>query len=310
MKRFLIRRILLFLPVLLGTLTVVFSIIHFIPGDPVDIMLGENAMPADKEALRKALRLDLPIHKQYLVFLSDLIKGNLGYSIYTKQPVIKTILERYPATIELALASTIVSVVLSFPMGIIAALYKDRWPDHISRFLSLVGLCMPNFFLAPALIIIFSIKLGLLPVSGRGGIENIILPSITLGLGMSSILTRMIRSSLCEVLSDDYIRAAKAKGIDNLFILIKHAIPNALIPVITIIAMQFGSLLAGSIITETIFSWPGIGRLVIQSIYARDYPLLQGCLIFISLSYQLINLILDLMYAFLDPRIRYEKGIF
>ncbi len=309
MRKFLIRRILLFIPVLLGTLTLAFSIIHFIPGDPVDIILGENALPADKEALRKALKLDLPLHKQYIAFLSGFFKGDLGYSIYTKQPVIRTVMERYPATIELALASIIFSVLFSFPLGIIAAIYKDRWPDHISRFFSLAGLCMPNFFLAPILIIIFSIELGLLPVSGTGGVQNIILPSITLGLGMSSILTRMIRSSLCEVLNDDYIRGAKAKGVDNFSILLKHALPNAFIPVLTILAMQFGSLLAGSIITETIFSWPGVGRLVIQSIYARDYPLLQGCLIFISLSYQFINLILDLLYAFIDPRIRYEKGV-
>lgn len=309
MRKFLIRRILLFIPVLLGTLTLAFSIIHLIPGDPVDIILGENALPANKEALRKALKLDLPLHKQYIAFLYGFFKGDLGYSIYTKQPVIRAVMERYPATIELAIASIIFSVLFSFPLGIIAAIYKDRWPDHISRFFSLAGLCMPNFFLAPILIIIFSIELGLLPVSGTGGIQNIILPSITLGLGMSSILTRMIRSSLCEVLNDDYIRGAKAKGVDNISILLKHALPNALIPVITILAMQFGSLLAGSIITETIFSWPGVGRLVIQSIYARDYPLLQGCLIFISLSYQFINLILDLLYAFIDPRIRYEKGI-
>ncbi len=309
MRKFLIRRILLFVPVLLGTLTIAFSIIHLIPGDPVDIILGENALPADKDALRKALKLDLPLHRQYITFLSGLFKGDLGYSIYTKQPVIRTVMERYPATIELALASIIFSVLFSFPLGIVAAIYKDRWPDHITRFFSLTGLCMPNFFLAPILIIIFSIELGLLPVSGTGGIQNIILPSITLGFGMSSILTRMIRSSLYEVLNDDYIRGAKAKGVDNFSILLKHALPNALIPVITILAMQFGSLLAGSIITETIFSWPGIGRLVIQSIYARDYPLLQGCLIFISLSYQFINLILDLLYAFIDPRIRYEKGV-
>ena len=306
MNNYIIKRLFLTIPTVFGVVTLVFLVIHFIPGDPVEIMLGETASQTDKAKLRADLGLDLPIFTQYLGFLSNLFQGNLGTSFHFRQPAFELIMKRLPATIELSLGALAVALIISIPLGIFSAVKQYSYVDQGSLFLALIGVSMPNFWLGPILIIVFSIHLGWLPVSGRGDIYNLILPAITLGASMAAILTRMIRSSLLDTLKEEYIKTARAKGLPEPIILFKHALRNALLPVVTILGLQFGSLLAGSIITETIFSWPGIGRLTIQAIVSRDYPLVQACVMVVALGYVFINLLTDLMYAWIDPRIKYE----
>ena len=305
MKRYLSQRLLLFFPTLLGSLTLVFFLVHLIPGDPVEVMLGETVSSADKEGLRRAMGLDLPVGTQYLRFLQALAQGDLGRSLYQQGGVAELVFSRLPATIELTLSAMGVALLIAFPLGILAAVKKNRWADRGALLFSLLGLAMPNFWLGPLLMIVFSIGLGWLPVSGRGGPQHLILPSFTLGMVMASILIRMIRSSLLEAINEDYIRTARAKGVSERKIWLKHALRNSLLPVITILGLQFGALLAGSIITETIFAWPGIGRLTIQAIQTRDYPLAQGCILVISTSYLVVNLLTDILYRLVDPRVSY-----
>lgn len=307
MKRYFLHRLLLFLPTLLGALTLVFFLIHLIPGDPIELMLGETASRADKEALRKDLGLDLPLSTQYLRFLKGAISGDLGRSLYGQGQVLDLILVRLPATLELTLGAMIVALLIAFPLGTIAAARRHSWIDQSSLLFSLLGLALPNFWLGPLLIIVFSIELGWLPVSGRGGLSHLILPALTLGTAMAAILTRMIRSSLLDVIHEDYIRTARAKGLGERSIWLRHALRNSLLPVITIVGLQFGALLAGSIITETIFTWPGIGRLTIEAIQTRDYPLVQGCILLIAGSYIVANLLTDILYSLVDPRIHYGR---
>ena len=306
MRRYVLRRIGLLVPVVLGVVTVVFLIVHHIPGDPVEIMLGEQALAVDREALRHEMGLDKPIHLQYVAFLKGLVRGDLGQSLHTKQPVLTSIARRLPATIELAAAAMAVALLLAIPLGLLAAYKKDSLVDQGSMVFALLGISMPNFWLGPLLIIVFSLKLGWFPVSGRGSLAHIVLPAITLGTAMAAILTRMTRASMLDVIQSDYITTARAKGVRESLVVLKHAFRNALIPVVTIVGLQIGSLLAGSIITETIFAWPGIGRLTIQAINARDYPLVQGCVLIIALGYVLVNFATDLLYGLIDPRIRYE----
>ena len=306
MRRYVLRRIGLLVPVVLGVVTVVFLIVHLIPGDPVEIMLGEQALAVDREALRHEMGLDKPIHLQYVAFLKGLVRGDLGQSLHTKQPVLTSIARRLPATIELAAAAMAVALLLAIPLGLLAAYKKDSLVDQGSMVFALLGISMPNFWLGPLLIIVFSLKLGWFPVSGRGSLAHIVLPAITLGTAMAAILTRMTRASMLDVIQSDYITTARAKGVRESLVVLKHAFRNALIPVVTIVGLQIGSLLAGSIITETIFAWPGIGRLTIQAINARDYPLVQGCVLIIALGYVLVNFATDLLYGLIDPRIRYE----
>ncbi|MDV2503650.1 MAG: ABC transporter permease [bacterium] len=306
MRRYILRRIGLLVPVVIGVVTVVFLIVHFIPGDPVEIMLGEQAQAVDKEALRRQMGLDKPLHVQYVDFLARLARGDLGRSLHTKRPVLESIVRRLPATLELALAAMVVALVLAIPLGLLSAYKKDTVVDQGSMLFALLGISMPNFWLGPLLIIVFSLKLGWFPVSGRGGLAHVVLPAITLGTAMAAILARMIRASMLDVIQSDYITTARAKGVRESRVVLKHAFRNALIPVVTIVGLQIGGLLAGSIITETIFAWPGIGRLVIQAINARDYPLVQGCVLVIALGYVLVNFLTDLLYGFIDPRIRYE----
>jgi len=304
-KRYLSQRLLLFFPTLLGSLTLVFFLVHLIPGDPVEVMLGETVSSADKEGLRRAMGLDLPIGTQYLRFLQALAQGDLGRSLYQQGGVAELVFSRLPATIELTLSAMAVALLIAFPLGMLAAVKKNRWADRGALLFSLLGLAMPNFWLGPLLMIVFSIGLGWLPVSGRGGPQHLILPSFTLGMVMAAILIRMIRSSLLEAINEDYIRTARAKGVSERKIWLKHALRNSLLPVITILGLQFGALLAGSIITETIFAWPGIGRLTIQAIQTRDYPLVQGCILVISTSYLVVNLLTDILYRLVDPRVSY-----
>lgn len=309
MKKYLFRRLFLLVPVVWGVSTLVFLFLYLIPGDPVEIMLGETAQAADKALLRHELGLDRPVYLRYLDFLGGLVRGDLGSSFYFKQKVLSTILKRYPATLELALAAMAVAILIAIPLGIISAIRQYSLIDNTSMFLALVGVSMPNFWLGPLLILVFSLQLNLLPVSGRDGLASLILPAITLGTALAAILSRMTRASMLEVLRDEYITTARAKGLKEKAVILRHALRNALIPIVTIIGLQSGALLSGAIITETIFSWPGIGRLLIQAIETRDYPLVQGCVLVISFSYVLVNLLTDILYAYVDPRIRYGQRL-
>lgn len=304
MLTYLIRRLLLLFVVLFGVVTLVFFLIHLIPGDPVDIMLGDQALAADKEVLRHAMGLDQPIASQYLSYLGDLLRGDLGQSVHSHRPVLAEIVERFPATVELMLGAMAVALLMALPLGIASALKPYGWLDGASMLISFLGISIPNFWLGPMLIILFSIQLGWLPVNERGGLDHLILPAITLGTAMAAMLSRMIRASLLEVLDEEYITNARAKGLPERLVIFKHALRNALIPVITIIGLQVGVLLSGAIITEAIFDWPGLGTLLLEGIYSRNYPLVQGCILIIASVYVLVNLLTDLAYAWADPRVR------
>lgn len=299
-------RLLWALPALWLIVTMVFLLIHIVPGDPVVQMLGEGARAQDVDQLRHALGLDLPLGVQYARYLGGVARGDLGVSLRYRQPVARIVLERYPATLELAAVALLVCVALALPAGIFAAARHGRAADHAIGVVSLVGLSVPNFALGPLLILAFSIGAGWLPVSGRGGWQHLALPAITLGAALAAILTRMVRAAMLEELSADYVRTARAKGLSERRVLVRHALPNALLPVITIVGLQFGTLLAGTIVTEMIFSWPGIGRLAVDAIEARDYPLLQGCILVIAISYILVNLATDVVYSLVDPRVRFS----
>lgn len=303
---FLIRRVLLTIPVLLGVATLVFSLIHLVPGDPAQAMLGDGASPQDIAELRANLGLDRPLPAQYVSFLRGALSGDLGTSFRTGQPVTQMIAERVPATAELALAAMTVAVLLAIPLGIVAAVWKNTAADHAAMTFSLAGISIPNFWLGPLLAIVFAVELGWLPVSGRGTLAHLVLPAVSLGLALSAILARMTRASLLDELGELYVRAARARGVSPAAAVLNHAMRNSLIPLVTIVALQFGAVLTGAVITETIFAWPGIGRLLIQSIGFRDYPMVQGCILLIAVTYVTVNLITDVMYGVLDPRIRLE----
>lgn len=304
MLRSLLTRLLYTLPVLWLVVSVVFLLIHFVPGDPIQAMLGEGAAATDIAAARHAYGLDQPLSRQYLNYWKGVVHGNLGQSIRFNRNVAKVILDRYPYTMELTLASLLVAVVLSIPAGVRSAERRNRWDDRAIGFVSLLGLSFPNFALGPVLILFFAIFLGWLPVSGSGSVRHLILPAITMGGALAAILTRMVRTAMLEELGQDYIRTARAKGLPERTVVYKHALRNAMIPVLTVIGLQFGALLAGAIVTETIFSWPGIGRLTVQAISNRDYYLVQGCILAIGLTYIAVNLLTDILYSFANPRIR------
>jgi len=304
--RFLVRRLLLTLPVLIGVSTLVFSLIHLIPGDPVQTMLGESASPADMAQMRTRLGLDRPLLVQYGAFMKGAVSGDLGRSLRTNQPVVSEIAQRFPATLELALSAMAVALLIAIPLGIIAAVNANTRIDHLATTVALLGISVPNFWLGPLLAIVFSIELGWLPVSGRGTLAHLVLPAITLGAPLSAVLARMTRASLLEELRELYVLAAESRGVSRTRAVLRHAFRNSLIPVVTIIGLQAGVVLTGAVVTETIFAWPGVGRYLIQSITARDYPAVQGCILFIAIAYVSVNLITDLAYGFLDPRIRYE----
>jgi peptide/nickel transport system permease protein len=306
MARHLLLRVLYTIPAIWLIVTMVFLLVHIVPGDPVQQMLGEGARDADIQQLRHALGLDLPLHTQYTRYLVGVLRGNLGRSFRFQTPVVGVVLQRYPATLQLAFGGLLVCVAIGIPAGVLAAHRRGRAADHAVGFFTLLGLSIPSFALGPLLILLFSITLGWLPVSGRTGFASMVLPAITLGAALAAILTRMVRSSMMEELSSDYVRTARAKGLPEFAVLFRHAFRNALIPIITILGLQFGTLLAGTIVTESIFSWPGIGRLTVQAIAARDYPLLQGCILAISISYVLVNFLTDIVYALVDPRIRLQ----
>jgi peptide/nickel transport system permease protein len=304
MLRYFFQRFLLTLPALWLVLTLVFLMIHIVPGDPVEQMLGEGAAPGELAQLRHSLGLDKSLPKQYGHYLWQLAHGDLGHSLKFQAPVRRIIFERYPATLQLAFLALVVCAAIAIPAGVFAAHRRGSGADRAVGVFTLFGLAIPNFALGPLLILLFSIELGMLPVSGRGGPLYYILPAATLGAALAAILTRMVRGSMLEELSSDYVRTARAKGLSTGAVLFRHAFRNALIPIITILGLQFGTLLAGTIVTETIFSWPGIGRLTVQAISSRDYPLLQGCILVIAVSYVVVNLLTDLLYTLIDPRVR------
>ena len=306
MLSYITRRLVLTVPVLFGVATLVFSLIHLVPGDPAQAMLGDGASPEDIAQLRTRLGLDRPLTEQYARYLRGLVRGDLGTSLRTQQPVTTQIAERLPATVELASAAMLVAVALALPLGLIAAVWRGTWVDQSAMGLALVGISVPGFWLGPLLALVFAVELGWLPVSGRGTLAHLVLPAITLGSALAAILARMTRASVLEELRELYVVAARARGASRVRAVVVHALRNSLIPVVTILGLQLGAVLTGSIITETIFSWPGVGRLLIQSINFRDYPMVQGCILLIAVTYVTMNLLTDLVYGWLDPRIRFE----
>lgn len=306
MLRYFLRRLLLTVPVLFGVATLVFSLVHLVPGDPAVSMLGEGAAPSEVEALRERLGLDRPLPAQYATFLAGLARGDLGTSFRYGTPVTSEIRTRLPQTARLGFAAMAVALVFGISLGLLAAVFRGTAIDAGAMTLALVGISLPNFWLGPLLAILFSVQLGWLPVSGTGSPAHLVLPAVTLGLALAAILARMTRSSVAEELRELYVLAARSKGVSRTRAVLRHAFRNSLIPIVTIVGLQFGAVLTGAIVTETIFAWPGVGRLLIQAISFRDYPLVQGCILFIAVTYVAMNLLTDLMYGFLDPRIRYD----
>jgi ABC-type dipeptide/oligopeptide/nickel transport system permease component len=306
MLAYFLRRVLLTVPVLFGIATLVFALVHLVPGDPAVSMLGEGATGEDVAALRARLGLDEPLPAQYWAFLKGAVRADLGRSFRSNQPVTTEIFTRIPRTMELAIASMFVASLVAIPLGIIAAVFKGRWPDQSAMTFAVIGLSLPAFWVGPMMAWGLAVGLGWLPVSGYGTWAHLVLPSITLGLALAALLARMTRTTLLDELRELYVMASRARGASRWRATLVHAFRNSLIPVVTIIGLQFGAVLTGSIVTETIFAWPGIGRLLITAINTRDYPLVQGCILWIAVIYVGVNLLTDLLYGFLDPRIRYE----
>ncbi len=304
-------RLLLTLPVVWLVVSLVFFLIHLVPGDPIEQMLGEGATPADIGALRHQYGLDQPLSRQYLHYWNGVLHGDLGSSIRLHDSVSHLVAQRYPYTLALTLVALGFGLLLALPAGIFAAVRRGRATDQSISVVSLFGLSVPGLALGPVLILVFSILLGWLPVSGASGggrtaidWRYLILPGITMGASLAAILTRMVRTAMLEELGQDYIRTARAKGLSEQAVVWRHALPNALVPIVTVVGLQFGALLAGAIVTEKIFSWPGLGRLVVDAISNRDYALVQGCLLCIGLTYVLVNLLTDLVYRWVNPRMR------
>jgi peptide/nickel transport system permease protein len=300
---FLLRRMLQLIPVLWGVGTLVFLLLHLVPGDPVEIMLGENAQQSAKDSLRATLRLDRPLHEQYFSFWGSLLQGDLGESLISRKPVSALIAERIPATVSLTLVTLTWVILLAIPLGVLAAAFRRTFLDKAVLLFSILGVSMPSFWVGPLLMLFFSVKLGWLPVSERGGPLSYVLPSLTLGLGLVAVLSRMTRATMAEALQQDYIVTARSKGLGPFTVNLKHALKNALIPVITLLGLQLGGLLGGALITETIFDWPGLGELVFRAIQSRDFPLVQGCVLVIAFIYVLANSLADIAYTLANPRI-------
>jgi peptide/nickel transport system permease protein len=301
---YLVRRLLALIPVALGVATLTFAIIHLVPGDPVVTMLGETAAPADIAGMRHQLGLDRPLLDQYVSYLAGIATGNLGESIPYRKPVSRLIAERFPATLELAAAGMLVALLIAFPLGIIAGSNPGGAADLGAMGFAIVGISVPHIYLGPLLMILFSLNLRWLPLTGRGGFGHLVLPAITLGTALAAILARMLRQSLISVRNSDYMRTAISKGLSEREALVRHGLKNALTSVITVIGLQMGALLSGTLITEMIFSWPGLGRLLITAINSRDYPLVEGCVLVFAMTYVVVNMLTDLVYAMVDPRVR------
>jgi ABC-type dipeptide/oligopeptide/nickel transport system permease component len=300
---YLLKRLAGALGIVLGVALLTALLIHLVPGDPVELMLGESATAGDRAALRARLGLDRPLHQQLLGQLGRLARLDLGDSLYSRRPVSAVVAERLPATVELAVAALGVAAAVALPLGILAARHRGGLADSAAMGVALLGLSIPSFWLGPLLILLFSVVLGWTPVSGREGLASLVLPALTLGTGMAAVLARMLRSSLLETLSEDYVRTARAKGLSPAAVLRRHALRNAALPVVTVFGMQAGALFAGAVITETVFAWPGVGSLLVEAIQRRDFPVVQGCVLLISTTYVLVNAGTDLAYAWLDPRV-------
>jgi peptide/nickel transport system permease protein len=302
-----IKRFLGIVPVLFGVVLLTFLLVHSVPGDPVEVMLGESASSADRMQLRSDLGLDQPIYLQFGVYLNKLAHGDLGVSIHSKKPIVDLLAERLPATAKLALLALSFAILIGLPLGVVAALKVNQWPDKLANFISLSISAMPHFWMGPMLMMVFALWLGLLPVSGMERGVAIILPALTLGFGLAAILTRMTRASMLEVLHEDFIRTARAKGLAERSVILRHVLRAALLPIVTVLGLQLGSLLAGTVITETVFSWDGIGRLLVESIEKRDYPVTQACVLVVALVYVMVNLATDIIYIKIDPRVRFAS---
>ena len=301
-----LRRLLILVPVLWAVVTLVFLLIHLVPGDPAELLLGPNATPEQVQDVRNQLGLDKPLVTQYKDYWVGLFSGDWGTNPITGKPALERIMSRYPATIMLAFTAMFIATLISIPLGVTAATHRGSAVDSASTLVALLGISLPSFALGPLLILLFSVELGVTPVSGRGSIAHIILPAVTLGAALSAILTRIVRSSVLEELGEDYVRTARAKGLPERKVIYKHVLKNGLIPVVTVLGLQFGVLLAGAIITERVFSWPGVGSLLVDSISERDYNLTQGCILVIATTYVLVNTLTDIVYRFLDPRIKVD----
>ena len=302
-----IKRLLGVVPVVFGVAFLTFLLVHAVPGDPVEVMLGESASSADRMQLQADLGLNQPIYVQFGVYLNKLTHGDLGVSIHSKKPIVDLLAERLPATAKLALLALSFAISIGLPLGIIAALKVNQWPDKLANVLSLSISAMPHFWMGPILMMVFALWLGLLPVSGMESGTAIILPALTLGFGLAAILTRMTRASMLEVLHEDFIRTARAKGLTEYAVILRHALRAALLPIVTVLGLQLGSLLAGTVITETVFSWDGVGSLLVESIEKRDYPVMQACVLVVAFFYVTVNLATDIIYTKIDPRVRFAS---
>ena len=306
MTAYILRRILIALPTLLGVVVLVFLMVRLAPGDPAVLLAGEFATPETLEAIRARYGLDRSLPEQFLIYLEALLRGDLGESARSRRPVLEELKTYFPNTLELASAAILVAVLTGIPLGILAALRPGSSLDLSVMVLALLGVSMPVFWFGLLAILIFSVGLGWFPVAGKGTLAHLVLPAITLGINATALLARMTRGTLLEVLSQDYIRTARAKGLAERVVIFKHALRNALIPVVTVVGLEFGTLLSGAVITETIFAWPGLGQLLVGSILARDYPVVQGAVLLVAITFVLINLLVDLLYAAIDPRVRYD----
>jgi len=306
MFNFVIKRLLLAIPTILGVIFIVMLTIEMVPGDPVMLMLGEQATKETVEKVRTALGLDKPLITRYFLYLRNLAQGDMGRSIRENRLVSKEISDVWPATLELTMAAMAIALFVGILVGIVSAVRPNSFLDGINRVLSLFGLSMPVFWVGLVLIVIFSYWIRLFPIGGSGSLRHLVLPAVTLSLPSIAMISRMTRSSLLEVLKEDYVRTARAKGVSERRVILKHALKNALIPIVTLSGLQLGQLMGGAILTETVFAWPGLGRLMVRAIFARDYILLQGAVLVFALAFVLINLVVDISYSFLDPRVRYE----
>lgn len=307
MTRYAAQRLLIAIPTMLAITVLVFSMLQLVPGDPAEIFLGEHqSSPELLAQVRHDMGLDRPLYVQYFSYLWGILRGDLGLSLYTNQPVLQHIIDALPYTLELAMSSLLISTVLGIVLGVVSALKHNTWVDSLAMALALVGVSMPVFWLGLMLIFFFSVRLRWFPPMGQGGLDRLVLPALALGLLSSATLARLVRSSMLEVLNEDYIRTARAKGLIERAVIIRHALRNALIPAVTILGLQFGGLLSGAVITETVFARVGLGRMYVEAILNKDITMVQGLTLMIALSIMVTNLVVDLSYAMLDPRIRYE----
>jgi peptide/nickel transport system permease protein len=300
------RRLLVTIPLLLGLTVIVFGMLHLLPGDPVQVILATSGATPDAVAkLRSQLGLDLPLHIQYLRYLNGLLHGDMGSSLFTYRPVTEIIQQNMGATLELAFSAMLLALVVGIPLGILAAVFKDSWIDHLAMTLAVVGVSAPGFWTALLMILLFSVVLQLLPSGGYGTLKQLIMPTLVLGLSGAAVMARLTRSSMLEVLGQEYVVTARAKGGSEPYVLVRHALKNGLIPIVTVAGLQFGFLLGGTVVTETVFARPGLGRTAVEAILYKDIPVVQGIVLFVAVIYMLVNLLVDLCYALLDPRIRY-----